>query len=365
MQHAQPICEKTTLEQHDRDGWSCYRIPGIVVTAAGTLLAYYETRLDASDWNTRNIGLRRSTDGGVSWSPRRDLIEQTGDLTINNPVMIATRHGRIHFFWEQDYNRFFHQFSDDDGLTWTAPVEQTEALTVIRTRYAWTVFGLGPGHGIETRDGRLLLPVWLCNGGGRAHRPSVVTTLASDDGGKTWQCGEVLPLATGQNQPLAAGQDQLLVNPNESALAQLRDGRVLINMRHETPCRRRALAVSANGTDGWSPPWLADDLPDPVCCAGMVSLPGLSPGDPACLVFSNCATEGPQRTDLTVRISHDDGRSWQTGQYLEKLAGYSDLAASPDGQWLYCFYEQGRDETAGSCLDRLVLARMNRALLGL
>jgi sialidase-1 len=357
MKHEQPICEKRTLEQHDQGGWSCYRIPGMIVTAAGTLLAYYETRLDASDWNTRNIGLRRSTDDGVSWSSRRDLIEQPGDLTINNPVMIATRRGRIHFFWEQNYNRFFQQFSDDDGLTWSEPVERTPSLIAIRNRYAWTVFGLGPGHGIEISDGRLLLPVWLCNGGGRAHHPSVVTTLASDDDGETWHCGEILPLATGQGQ--------LLVNPNESALAQLNDSRILINMRHETPRRRRAMAISDNGTLSWSSPWLADDLPDPVCCAGLVRLPGLSAGAPDCLAFSNCATEGPQRTDLTVRISRDDGKSWQAGQYLEKLAGYSDLAASPDGQWLYCFYEQGRDESAGACLDRLILARMNRAWLGL
>lgn len=356
-QEEQAVCDKVVLERFDQGGWPRYRIPGIVVTAAGTLLTYYETRLDTHDWNARNIGLRRSTDCGVSWSLRRDLIVNPGDRTINNPVMITTRSGRVHFFWEQDYSRFFHQSSDDDGLTWTEPVEQTASLAAIRGQYAWTAFGLGPGHGIETRAGRLLLPVWLCNGGGRAHRPSVVTTLASDDDGKTWFCGELLPLMTSQGQ--------MLVNPNESALVQLNDGRILINMRHETTFRRRALAVSDRGVQNWSAPWLADELPDPVCCAGMTVWPGLSQEEPAWLAFSNCATEGPQRIDLTVHVSLDEGQSWQSARLLEQLAGYSDLAASPDGQWLYCFYEQGRADPAGSCPAQLILARMNRAWLGL
>ncbi len=345
------VCDKTILEQAGDDGWR-YRIPGLVVTAAGTLLAYYEIRRDADDWNACGIGLRRSTDGGVSWSPRLELVVPGSGQTINNPVMIATRSGPVHFLWETGYRRFFHQVSRDDGLTWSEPVEQTSVLAGLRSCYAWTAFGLGPGHGIETRDGRLLVPVWLCNGGGRAHRPSVVATLVSADGGRTWFCGEILPRTTDQGV--------MLVNPNESALVERQDGRILINMRHETAVRRRALAVSDQGTGGWSTPWLDDRLPDPVCCAGM-AVWSQNRGEPDVVAFSNCATEGPQRTDLTIRVSRDDGRSWPQGRLLEPVAGYSDLAA--DSNDLYCFYEQGRADPTGICPQALVLARINRAWL--
>jgi len=227
--------------------------------------------------------------------------------------MVAARSGLVHFLWETGYNRMYHQVSRDDGLTWSEPVERTSVLNVMRTRYAWTAFGLGPGHGIETRDGRLLVPVWLCDGGGRAHRPSVVATLYSEDDGRSWSCGAIVPRTTDCGE--------VLVNPNESALVELSDGRILINMRHETNVRHRALAVSDQGIGGWSAPWLDERLPDPVCCAGMACWPGM-PGDPDVLAFSNCATGGPQRTDLTIRTSPDEGLTWPAARMLEKEAGY-------------------------------------------
>lgn len=351
MDLTKPVCDKTIIEQAGHDTWR-YRIPGLVVTAAGTVLAYYEIRRDADDWNACGIGLRRSTDGGLSWSPRLDLVTPDSALTINNPVMVAARSGLVHFLWETGYNRMYHQVSRDDGLTWSEPVERTSVLNVMRTRYAWTAFGLGPGHGIETRDGRLLVPVWLCDGGGRAHRPSVVATLYSEDDGRSWSCGAIVPRTTDCGE--------VLVNPNESALVELRDGRILINMRHETNVRHRALAVSDQGIGGWSAPWLDERLPDPVCCAGMACWPGM-PGDPDVLAFSNCATGGPQRTDLTIRTSPDEGLTWPAARMLEKEAGYSDLASH--GPWLYCFYEQGRADPTGICPQALVMARINRAWL--
>lgn len=355
-QEAKAILTRTVLEEAGRNGWPCYRIPGIVVTAAGTLLAYYETRLDGHDWHARAIGLRRSADGGRSWSDRREITGQQVGQTINNPVMIAMRSGRVIFFYEENYKRFFQLVSDDDGLTWSVPVEQTDVLAAFRNTYAWTAFGLGPCHGLEMDSGRLLLPVWLCNGGGRAHRPSVVTTLASDDSGRTWSCGQILPLQTQTGETL--------VNPSETAIVMSRDGSVLANLRHETERRRRALAFSCDGTTAWSFPRFAEDLPDPVCCAGMVRIPGLyRAGASSCLAFSNCATEGPARENLTIKVSCDDGLSWQPAGLLAGQGGYSDLAISPDGQWLYCFYEENRKMDGSGVPARLTLVRVNQAWL--
>jgi sialidase-1 len=353
------ICEQTLLETFGRNGWGCYRIPGLVTTAAGTVLAYYETRLDAGDWSARNIGLRRSVDGGRTWSERTELADNPAQATVNNPVMIATASGPVVFCYQVDYDRAYCQISRDDGCSWSAPNEITAALLSLRDRYAWTVFGLGPGHGIACAGGRLLIPVWLCNGGGRAHRPSVVTTLYSDDGGAAWRSGEILPT------------DGHLVNPNESALVQLRDGRILINMRHESERRRRAVAISPSGIADWSAPWFDEALPDPVCCAGLVRLPQ-SQADQPLLAFCNCAVEGARsredwatsRRNLTVRLSADDGLTWSSGHLLAERAGYADLAASPDGAWVYGFFEH--DWIDGSCGKPAGLAfvRMNRAWLG-
>src|SRR4051812_27531628 len=86
----------------------------------------------------------------------------------------------------------------------------------VQEEYAWQAFGTGPAHGIQLRSGRLVVPVWLSKGtGGNAHRPSVVSTIYSDDAGKTWKRGEIV-----------ANETDPLTNPNESVLAQLADGRV-------------------------------------------------------------------------------------------------------------------------------------------
>ena len=77
---------------------------------------------------------------------------------------------------------------DDDGKTFTEPVEITSAFEAFRPSYDWKVLATGPGHGIRLSNGRLLVPVWLSSGtGGHAHRPSVVSVVYSDDRGRTWR----------------------------------------------------------------------------------------------------------------------------------------------------------------------------------
>jgi sialidase-1 len=202
--------EKIDVWRAGDQEYKLYRIPGIVVTAKGTVLAYAEARKsDRGDWNTIDIAMRRSTDGGRSWSPSRKIADvegrkdknpvalaqklaTAGDVTYNNPVAIPTRTGVVHFLFCLEYMRAFHMQSADDGLTWSKPVEITPTFDRFRPEYDWKVLATGPGHGIELNTGRLLIPVWLSTGtGGHAHRPSVTSTIYSDDGGKTWHRGEI------------------------------------------------------------------------------------------------------------------------------------------------------------------------------
>lgn len=330
------------LTTHGQGPYPCYRIPGIVATRRATLLAYCETRLDMGDWSTRGAGLFRSTDGGLHWSGPRMLVETADPVAINNPVMIAGSDGRVHFFWQKDYDRGYHQVSLDDGITFSPPVEITAFLK--REDFAWDAFAFGPGHGLALSDGRLLLPIWLAHGGYRAHMPSVFSTLVSSDGGITWQRGDLLEGSAD------------LTNPNETAAVQLQNGSLLFNLRHTGPSPYRAVMISPDGLSNFSAIRFDSQLPDPQCFGSLCRVTGQT------LAFSNCAVspqdEPRARVRLTLRLSHDEGHSWQESLELAPLGGYSDVAASPDGQWVYCFFEHRLPDQSHSGPHHLTFARI-------
>ncbi|MEY3457912.1 MAG: hypothetical protein RL215_1069 [Planctomycetota bacterium] len=332
-------------------GIALYRIPGIVVTKAGTVLAYCEARRNSrSDWGEIEVQLRRSTDGGLTWSApqtiahRGDRIQgQSGNAvadaeqTVNNPVAIVDRvTGAVEFLYCVNYARCFSIRSTDDGVTWSNPVEITAAFEAFRPQCNWKVLATGPGHGIQLRSGRLVVPVWLAYGKVRDHHPSVTATIFSDDHGKTWQAGDI------------AVPDQGAFNdPNETIAAELSDGRVLLIARSESTPNRKLVLTSPNGATEWTTPRFHPQLLEPICMASVLSIPD----KPGLLVFSNPATVGlndqgqerpnsrGRREQLTLRLSRDDGVTWPVSRVLEPgRSAYSDLAALPDGTIL-CFCE--------------------------
>src|ERR1051325_1916186 len=207
---AAPMLDKVDLFEAEKGGYALFRIPGIVITAKGTMIAYCEARLDTKDWGQSDVMMRRSRDGGKTWGQPRALVKvhggfernpaavekklgKDGAVTVNNPVMIASKDGTVHCLYCVEYMRCFYMKSGDDGATWSAPVEITSAFEGLRPAYPWRVLATGPGHGIELRNGRLLVAVWLSRGtGGGAHRPSAVSTIYSDDAGKSWKAGEIV-----------------------------------------------------------------------------------------------------------------------------------------------------------------------------
>ena len=80
--------DKLHLFKAREGGYATYRIPGIVVSTAGTVLAYCEARKSArGDWGTIDILMRRSTDGGRSWEEQKKVGRI--DITIpKNPVAL-------------------------------------------------------------------------------------------------------------------------------------------------------------------------------------------------------------------------------------------------------------------------------------
>jgi sialidase-1 len=303
--------------------------------------------------------MRRSPDGGMTWEPPRKVadapadtvksevaVEQKlgkgGGFVVGNPVAICDPVQKaVHLLYCVEYARCFYMRSDDDGTTFSKPVEITSAFEPFRERYAWRVLATGPGHSIRLKNGRLVVPIWLSTaaGGekGHGHRPSCVSTIYSDDAGRTWHAGDIVV------------NDPEPINPSEASLAQLGDGRVMINFRHEgeldAPAVKdrttfRGVSISPDGATGWSTHSLDRALSEPVC---MGSLLRVGSGENAKLLFSHPDnSKDHRRRNLTIHISSDDGKTWPSKRVIDPgISGYSDLAPAPDGKSVFCFYERG------------------------
>ncbi len=337
---AEPSLEKRRLFEAGTGGYAIYRIPSLAVTDKGTVIAFCEARKSASgDWGAIDLLYRRSADGGKTWSDAKKLDVGSGfeknpvainqklgkfpNITINNPTLIADR-GIVHFLYCVEYMRCFYTRSEDDGKTFAPPIEITETLESFRPEYDWKVIATGPGHGIRlSKSGRLIVPVWLSTGeGGHGHRPSAVSIIFSDDAGKTWKRGDIVV------------KHPELTNPSEAEAVELPDGRVLLNIRHESAPHQRAVSFSKDGATRWSKPVRDPALPEPICMGSVLRV-----GDR--VLFSNPHnTDGRDRRNVSIHVSDEPAKTWKYRRAIESgLSGYSDLAASTDG-WIYCLYER-------------------------
>lgn len=359
---AAPHLEFTAVFPAQSNGIARHRIPGIVVTPKGTVLAYCEARKNnSSDWGEIEIHLRRSTDGGRTWDAPRQIAHRAARIegnprkksggereqTVNNPVAVVDRAtGAIEFLYCVNYARAFAMRSADDGVTWSDPVEITASFEPFRRRYDWKVIATGPGHGIQLKTGRFVVPIWLAYGGVGDHGPAAAGTLYSDDQGRTWRAGDIAVPNAGD-----------FSSPNETMLTELSDGRVMLVTRSVSKANRKIVTVGPDGATRWEQPYFHDQLLEPRCMASIVA----HPARPGTLLFSNPHTRPTDpggksaRENLSIKLSRDDGKTWPVNKTLDAgPSAYSDLAVLPDGTVL-CFYEKGSD---------IVVARFNLEWLG-
>ena len=349
---AQPMMEKNMVFAANTDGIRLYRIPGVVVTTKGTVLAYCEARKNSSsDWGEIEVHMRRSTDGGKTWELQKKIAhsgvriegnptkKKDGETeqTVNNPVAIVNRQtGNIHLLYCINYARCFSMRSNDDGITWSKPVDITATFEPFRMKYDWNVIATGPGHGIQLKNGRLVVPIWLAYGKPGDHKPSASATIYSDDHGKTWKAGEI-PLPN----------EGELGNPNETMITELSDGSVMLVNRNVSKPNRKLITTSPNGATDWTKPYFHPQLWEPICMASIVS----HPSSPGTLIYSNPHTLGldakkkeipagrGRRENLSIKLSRDDGKTWTINKTLEAgPSAYSDLAVLSDGT-IICLYE--------------------------
>lgn len=338
---ASPPAEETHVVFEPGGIYASMRIPALVVTKKNTLLAFCEARIgNASDWADMHLALRRSTDEGRTWSEIH-VLDSFKQGPVGNPVPIVDDRGTVHLLYQKDYKDAYYISSEDDGRSWSKPRDITAVFDRFKPEYNWKVVAPGPGHGIQLKNGRLLSAVWMADSRKltprRAHHPSSMATVYSDDYGKTWERGAIV-----------ADSSATISNPNESQPVQLPDGRVLMSIRSPSAVKRRAFSVSADGATGWSPVRFADELFDPTCMASITAVKSAK-GEPA-LVFVNPDSkdiEKHPRKNLTAKASFDNGQTWTVSKVLDPGAsGYSDLATGR-GNILYCLYETNTKDNKG------------------
>jgi len=330
-----PVLAASELTQVDvyvsgQDGYHTYRIPAIVRTQKGTLLAFAEGRRhSARDWGDIDVLVKRSSDGGRTWTPAVTVAD-FGEDTVGNPAPVVDR--RTATVWllltrnpgnvpeknilpglEGLTRTVWITYSKDDGRSWATPVEITAAVK----RPEWSWYATGPVNGIQLRSGRLLIPCDHVVGGDLSQRYSHV--IYSDDGGRNWQLGG------------SAGPDC-----NESTVVELSDGTLMLNMRSYARRNRRAVSLSRDGGLTWSPPQLDEALVEPVCQASLIRF---GKKRPAVLLFSNPAAT--QRVNMTVKLSQDGGKSWNASRTIHPgPSAYSNLVELK-GDTVGLLYERG------------------------
>ncbi|MGY6025155.1 sialidase family protein [Streptomyces spinosirectus] len=351
------MTEATVPFRAGRGGYASYRIPAVVATAEGTLLAFCEGRVNSpSDHGHIDIVLRRSTDGGRTWGPLR-VAASNGTGLAGNPAPIALDTGRVLLVHvrsaatasedlivrgkvkDADGRRVWLQHSDDDGVTWSGPREITRQVK----RAGWRWYATTPGHGIQLSTGRVVVP------GNHTLPPSGTDAgdearyngghcLLSDDRGETWSLGYVDDTPDGY------------INANETTAAELPGGSVYFNTRTDsTSPGNRADARSGDGGQtlrtGFRP---QAGLDGPVCQGSLLHL-----RDPDVLLFSGPACPSA-RALMTLRASTDGGITWRPVCTVDGLpAAYSDLVRI-DASTVGLLYETGDF----GAYERIVLRRL-------
>ena len=317
-------------------GYQCFRIPAIVTTTRGTLLAFAEGRNNGcGDAGDVDLVVKRSVDGGKSWS-ELGVVRDDGDNTCGNPAPVvdhATGKVSLLSTWNlgtdrepqiidgssQDTRRVFVMYSVDDGISWSEAREITPDVK----KPDWTWYATGPVNGIQVQSGnfrgRLIVPCDHIEAGTKRYYSH---TIHSDDGGVTWVLGGTTPT------------DQV----NECTVAELPNGKLLLNMRNYTAARVRQTSTSSDGGETWSELRGDTTLIEPVCQASLIRYDHKSRGP--LLAFSNPASR-TSRTKMTVRISFDQGSSWTLKQVVHPgPSAYSNLVVLPNGN-LACLFEAG------------------------
>ena len=320
---AEPLLTHTDVFLSGKDGYHTYRIPALEAALDGSLLAFAEARkYNAADpgFGRQDIDLvfKRSTNNGATWSPMT-VLEDPGELwSAANPATVVDRtNGRLWVFYLRsrpgrstetsrpgtDDMQTLARWSDDHGQTWSEPLDLTAVARDMKNE-SWRASVPGPGGAIQTRAGRLIVPMWKA--------PFAAFAIFSDDHGHTWQRGQLVPGKQGGD---------------ENQVVELVDGRILMDIRQNAGAHRW-LAESRDGGKTWSEPRWGVSV-TPVACAIERSTFQAAGPNRNRLLWTG--PKGPERRRLVIRTSDDEGKTFANEWLISHdYAAYSDLTILQD-----------------------------------
>ena len=347
------IFEQTEVFVAGQSGIVEYRIPGLVTSNQGTLLAFCDARVNkpGDPPNKINLVLKRSFDGGRTWGKLQTLAQNGAGAVADSCGLVDRQTGTLWIFSVYapegigssnaavGLSGATFQFkavkSDDDGATWSSPIDHTPMVK----KPEWSAGSTGIGRGIQMRNGRLVVPRYYAD----YHQPrtkeenGACYVSFSDDHGKTWKMGALTEFPGGTN---------------ECQVVELADGSLLMNMRG-IQGNHRKVTHSRDGGATWSPVTEDPALIEPRCQGSLQMLTDALGQDKSRLLFSNPASL--ERKNMTVRLSYDEGRTWPVARQLHAgPAAYSCMTVLAD-QTAGCLYECGEKNAH----EKITFARFN------
>ena len=324
-EHRAAYCLRTAGD----DGVAAYRIPGLVTTKKGTLVATYDIRHNSSFdlQEDIDIGISRSTDGGRTWGPMivaMDMGEWGGlsqaENGIGDPcILVDEKTGDLLLFaaWAHGIPAGKHAWfaagsgfepettpqlmmsrSKDDGKTWSQPVSITGQVK----QEDWNFTFQGPGRGITMADGTLVVP--FQHQEPEPDRTPAAGLIYSKDHGATWHV-----------------HNAAKTNTTESQVAEVEPGVLMLNMRDNRKTGR-AVYVTRDMGRTWEPHPSDGQLAEPVCMASLLAIPDSRNAlKQDILLFSNPA-DPQQRKNITIQMSLDGGVSWTRRILLDEGIGW-------------------------------------------
>ena len=345
------------FSQHDNipvfisgtEGHKTYRIPAIVSSPDGSLLAFCEGRVKGSgDFGDINIVMKKSIDGGTTWSALQTIVD-VDSLQAGNPAPVvditdpAYPKGRIFLFYNTGNNHegevrkgngireVWYKTSVDGGASWSDPVNITTAVhrpmqphfnAAYNFSADWRSYANTPGHAMQFAKGKYTGRIFIAANHSSGNPQKQFMDYAAhgyytDDHGKTFHLSETVNLP----------------GSNESMAAELSNDKLIMNSRNQKgDIRARIVSISNDGGATWSKTYFDTVLIDPVNQGSILPI-GTRKGK-TILAFCNAA-DTKNRNHLTLRISYNEGLSWEKNMLIEKdesgsqkdITAYSDLVS--------------------------------------
>ncbi|MFC9817422.1 exo-alpha-sialidase [Streptomyces virginiae] len=341
--------------------YACFRIPSVVKTRQGNLLAFAEGRIGTcGDSGSIDIVMKRSADGGATWTDPQVVARHSAESYVHNPVPVVdtanSTSDRVVLLYARSYKHIYRTVSTDGGLTWGPAADISRDVWPSDVNVgAWPngQLGVGPAHGIQltkgAHAGRLVVGLWIRSapGAGRTEaegeRPDMgVGLIRSDDGGDTWTVGRAYSLKA---EPEIGAQEPSVFERADGSLvvvARNEEAGPLDNPRNKN---RAAYAVSEDQGETITDLQLLPDLGLPAMGiqTSTLTVPqvGRDLAKEGTAGFGRALLASPAdpvaRKNLTIRSSFDGGLTWQSPAQGKTVyagaSGYSDMVAMGGGKY--------------------------------